>query len=144
MFRYGWVATDEQKEAWVKQVRAEAPHDWLNSGIDPDLVEAFTRRSFMRQGDRWLRRPTLEEIQQLSQLDARRAILPASDVYERVPVPAVFVFARRGLYRERRAEVEHLAGKIGARFTELDAGHNVHLQQPAALCTLIRELAARV
>jgi pimeloyl-ACP methyl ester carboxylesterase len=128
----------------VRQARAEAPGDWLNFGIDPDLVEAFTRRSFMRHGDGWLRRPTLEEIDQLSRLDARQAILPANDVYERLQVPAGFVFARHGLYRDRRAEVECLARKIGAQFVELDAGHNLHMQQPAALGEAIRDLANRV
>lgn len=140
MFRYGWAATDEEKESWVQQVRATAPADWLNAGIDFDLVEAFTRRSFRRRGNRWLRRPTLEEIARLTQLKAKRPILPAVDVYDRLHVPAACVFATGGLYRERRAEVERIAIRISAPFVPLDAGHNVHMQRPADLAAVVRDL----
>lgn len=144
LFRYGWKATDAEKEAWVQRVKAEAPTDWLNAGIDPSRVETFTRRSFLRHGDHWLRRPTLDEISRLSQLDASRPILPSAEVYDRIRAPATFVWAKQGLYRERRADVVQLAASAHATFVEADSGHNVHLQQPALVAQAIRDLAGRI
>ena len=125
----------------VQRVRREAPTDWLNAGIDPALVEAFTRRAFYPDGDRWRRRPTMEEVERLTRLDAGREILPARDVYDRVQVPTTFVFAERGLYRDRRSDVQGIARKMGACFIVVEAGHNVHMEQPGKLADVIRDMA---
>jgi len=140
LFRYGWLATTDERDAWVRQVVAQAPADWLNAGIDPQLVESFTCRSFVSENGRWRRRPTMEEIECLTRLDPQRRILPAREVYDLVQVPTSFVFARHGLYRDRRAEVEGLAEKNAARFVEIDAGHNIHIQRPQELAGVIREV----
>jgi pimeloyl-ACP methyl ester carboxylesterase len=62
MFRYGWAGDRAEMDAYVQQCVEAAPGDWLNGGAGPDLVRAVTERSFLRRGDRWLRRPTTDEI----------------------------------------------------------------------------------
>jgi len=42
MFRYGWVADDDELAAYVEQVVAEADRDWLNAGVDPDVAQPLT------------------------------------------------------------------------------------------------------
>ena len=58
-FRYGWCATDPEVESWIQEQCATASTDWLNQGVDPEVLSRLTRRSFLRVGSGWLRRPTL-------------------------------------------------------------------------------------
>ena len=66
LFRYGWVASGNDMERYIGEVCSKAPEDWLNAGVDPALVGAFTRRSFVQRGGRFVRRPSMEEIAAVS------------------------------------------------------------------------------
>lgn len=135
LFRYGWRATPAEVEAYVAQVIAQAPGDWLNAGVPAAQVEAFTRRAFLAQPDgRLLRRPTMEEIAVVSRPDPDAPIHPAVDLYDRLTLPAGFLLATRGLYATRRAALESVvARRPNRRLQLLDANHNLHLQQPRAV-----------
>lgn len=146
LFRYGWRATPAEVEAYVAQVCAQAPGDWLNAGVPVEQVAAFTRRSFLAQGDgqgdgRLLRRPTMEEIARVSRPDPAAPIHPAVDLYERLTVPAGFVLATGGLYASRQAALEAVvARRADRRLRVLEANHNVHLQQPRAVAGFVIEM----
>lgn len=140
LFRYGWVASVDEMEQYVQETRRRAPDDWLNAGVDPAVVEAFTRRSFLRQGGRYVRRPSMEEVAAVSQPDPTRPIHPALDLYERIAVPAAFVLASNGLYGNREAELLAIVGASGnRRFLKLESGHNVHMQRPVEVARFILE-----
>jgi len=62
MFRYGWRATAAERDFYIERVVADAPGDWLNDAIDPQLLRNMLQRCFIESDGLWLRRPTLEEI----------------------------------------------------------------------------------
>ena len=143
MFRYGWQTGEAEKEDHVAQVCAKAPGDWLNDGLDPSLIAAFTRRSFMRSGDSWVRRPTMEEISIVANPDPTAGMYPSVDIYDKVSVPAAFIFATKGLYANRRKDAESVAAQKSNRlFIPVDAAHNLHMQKPAEVAAGILKLAA--
>lgn len=138
LFRYGWEASAAELEQYLREVCRKAPTDWLNAGIDPALVEAFTRRAFLAQGNVYLRRPTMEEIAMVSVPDPADAIYPALDLYDHIQVPAGFVLATSGLYANREADLAAVvAMRPDRHLLKLDCGHNVHMQKPAEVADFI-------
>ena len=145
MFRYGWKAGEAEKEEYVAQVCAKAPGDWLNDGLDPALIAAFTSRSFLRAEDSWVRRPTMEEISIVANPDPTEGMYPSVDIYDKVAVPAAFVFATKGLYTNRRQDAEAAASKKPDRlFIPVEAAHNLHMQKPAEIAAGILKLSELV
>ena len=145
MFRYGWRTGEAEKEAYVAQVCAKAPGDWLNAGLDPALIAAFTRRAFLQAGNAWVRRPTMEEIAIVSNPDPAAEMYPSVDIYDKVTVPAAFVFAAKGLYANRRKDAETAVSKKPNRlFIPVEAAHNLHMQKPAEVADGILKLAALI
>jgi hypothetical protein len=57
MFRYGWIAGEEELAGYVEQVVADAVRDSLNGGADQRVLRAMTIRGFTKVGTGWLRRP---------------------------------------------------------------------------------------
>ncbi|MFE6991303.1 alpha/beta fold hydrolase, partial [Streptomyces pharetrae] len=104
MFRYGWKADDDQMRAYVEQCVREAGADWLNAGARPGLVEEVARRSFMRRGHWWVRRPTIEEVATVTAVEPDAEVFPAVDVYDRLTCPMTIVLAEDGFYASRRDE----------------------------------------
>ena len=98
---YGWVASAEEVQRYIDAVCRQAPDDWLNAGIDPALVAAFTRRSFMACPGGFVRRPVMDEIAVVSVPDPVAAVYPAMDLYDAITAPAGFVLASGGLYGNR-------------------------------------------
>jgi pimeloyl-ACP methyl ester carboxylesterase len=144
MFRYGWAGDREQVDAYVERCVNAAAEDWLNAGARPDLVRAVTERSFLRRADRWLRRPTTDEIATVSNPDPTAAVYPSVDVYERVTCPMTIVLADRGLYAGRRAEAQAVAdARPGRRLVVVDSNHNVPMTRPDEVAGVIVDLAAR-
>ncbi len=138
LFRYGWTTSPQEMEAYIREVCGRAAHDWLNAGVDVHLVEAFTRRSFVQTGQVCVRRPSMEEIAQVSNPDPDAPIYPAVDLYAGVTVPAGFVLATKGLYANREADLAAVVGaRHGRHFLKLECGHNVHMLQPAAVADFI-------
>ncbi|HAH05931.1 MAG TPA: alpha/beta hydrolase [Elusimicrobia bacterium] len=138
LFRYGWKASPAELDAYVAEVCAKAPGDWLNDGLDAKLVAAFTRGAFLERDGAFLRRPSMEEIALVGAPDPGAKIYPSVDVYDRVRVPAGFVLAQRGLYGNRREDLLKVVGAGSGRgFLELDCGHNVHMQKPEQVAEFI-------
>lgn len=138
LFRYGWVASAEEMERYLETVCRNAPEDWLNAGVEPSLVAAFTRRSFMPQGAGFIRRPTMEEIALVSLPDPERQVYPAVDLYDQITVPAGFVLASRGLYGNREADLKRVVSARENRyFVKYDCGHNVHMLKAAEIADFI-------
>lgn len=143
MFRYGWIADDDELAEYVEQVVSEADGDWLNAGVDPDVLRAVTRRAFTKTDDRWLRRPTLSEIDATRQPSGGADIHPSVEVYDRVVQPLALVLATDGLYSSRRERVEAVAGERANRvFVEVSCGHNIHLLRPREVVKVVLDLIA--
>jgi len=144
LFRYGWQARDDEMEAFVREVAAKGPTDWLNAGVDPARLEAVTRRAFLRRGDAWLRRPTMKEIDVVRQ-PAPGPVYPSVEVYSRVRVPLTLILASGGLYANRVDAMQSVAGQGPfRRLVRVQAGHNVPLQAPSAVAAAVREMAGRM
>ena len=143
MFRYGWRADDEQMHAYVEQCVREAATDWLNAGARPELVRQVVRRSFLHRGDRWERRPTINEIVTVAGPDPGRAIYPSVDLYDRITSPLTIVLADGGFYAQRRAEVQAIVDAVpDRRLVDISSNHNVTMTRPAELAAVILELVA--
>jgi pimeloyl-ACP methyl ester carboxylesterase len=139
-FRYGWRARPEELESYVEQTVVAARDGGSNAGLPPALIEAVTRRAFMSMGDVCLRRPTLDDLEAVCRNDTSAPIYPAREIYRRLRVPAGFVFASRGNFARRREEVKAVASEADDRwFAEIDAGHNLHMQQPGKVAELLLE-----
>lgn len=138
LFRYGWLASTDEMERYIEAVCRAAPEDWLNAGVDPSLLAAVTRRSFMPQGTGFIRRPTMEEIASVSLPDPARPVYPAVDLYDRITVPAGFVLASRGLYGHREEDLRRVVSAQANRyFAQYDCGHNVHMLKAADIAEFI-------
>ncbi|MFI8192157.1 alpha/beta fold hydrolase [Streptomyces sp. NPDC085946] len=141
MFRYGWKADDDQLHAYVEQCVREAGEDWLNAGARPGLVEEVTRRSFLRCGRWWVRRPTVEEIATVAAVEPGVEVFPAVDVYDRLTCPMTIVLAEDGFYASRRDEVRAVVDAApGRRLVDISSHHNVPMTRPADLAAIILDL----
>jgi len=142
MFRYGWKADEAQKEEYVAEICSKAAGDWMNDGMPAALISDFTRKSFLRSGNTWLRRPTMEEIAVVGYPDPAAEIYPSVDIYDKVNVPAVFIFAAKGLYANRRNDVKNIASvKKNRIFVPVESSHNLHMLKPAEVAAGIIDLA---
>jgi len=144
MFRYGWVAGEEELAGYVERVVADAGRDPLDAGADQRVLRAMTIRGFTKVGTGWLRRPTLTEIDTVRQPPEDAGIYPSIEVYDRVPQPMALVLASEGLYAGRRDRVQAVAAARSNRvFVELAGGHNVHLLRPREVASVVLDLIAR-
>ncbi|MEU5288630.1 alpha/beta hydrolase [Streptomyces sp. NPDC020755] len=141
MFRYGWEADDDQMHAYVEQCAREAGGDWLNAGARHELVEKVTRRSFLRRGHRWVRRPAIEEIATVTAVEPDAEVFPSIEVYDRLTCPMTFVLAEDGFYASRRDEVRTVVDAApGRRLTDISSNHNIPMTRPADLAAIILDL----
>lgn len=137
-FRYGWVATRSARDAFIARILAEAPRDAFNAGIEPSLLQDMLRRCFVARDGRFLRRPTMAEIRVVSSPPEDAAVGPCRRIYDQLGVPLLLVWARHGLSAHRFAEVEALAAAGPERMLAvIAAGHNVPMQRPGELASLI-------
>ncbi|MEU6956192.1 alpha/beta hydrolase [Streptomyces sp. NPDC045714] len=141
MFRYGWEADDDRMRAYVEQCAREAGGDWLNAGARHELVEEVTRRSFLRRGHQWVRRPAIEEIVAVTAVEPGAEVFPSIEVYDRLTCPMTIVLAERGFYASRRDEVRAVADAgPGRRLTDISSNHNVPMTRPADLAAIILDV----
>lgn len=137
MFRYGWLASSAERNAYIEEVVEEAPRDWLNAGVEPDLLRHMLERCFKKTRNGWLRRPSLDEIAVVSNAPPG-PIAPYLSVYEGIDVPMLFIWARKGLSADRYDELRRLAESVPhRRLVAIDSSHNVPLQRPHELAALI-------
>lgn len=138
LFRYGWVASAEEVDRYVEDVCRTSKNDWLNAGVDLDLVAAFTRRSFMPIASSFVRRPIMEEISVVSLPDSGQPIYPAIDLYDHINVPAGFVLASKGLYGNRESDLSRVvSARENRRLIKCNCGHNVHMLKSAEVAEFI-------
>ncbi|MFJ9888097.1 alpha/beta fold hydrolase [Streptomyces sp. NPDC091287] len=141
MFRYGWEADDGQMRAYVEQCVREAGGDWLNAGARHELVKEVTRRSFLRCGHGWVRRPAIEEIATVTAVEHDAEVFPSVEVYDRLTCPMTIVLAEEGFYASRRDEVRAVADAVpGRRLTDISSNHNIPMTRPADLAAIILDL----
>ncbi|WP_455385835.1 alpha/beta fold hydrolase [Acidihalobacter prosperus] len=138
-YRYGWLARSDEMETYVGRTAAAASGgDGPYAGVPYALVEAVARRSFIPAREGYLRRPTLDDLEAVCRNDVSAPIYPAREIYRRLSVPAGFVFASRGNFARRRDEVRAVASEGENRwFAEIDAGHNLHMQEPGKVAELL-------
>ncbi|MEJ3746889.1 alpha/beta hydrolase [Actinomycetes bacterium KLBMP 9797] len=140
-FRYGWRATAEEMHAYIESCVDQAADDWLNAGARPELVRQMTRRSFLRVGRHWVRRPSVEEVGIVSAPDPAAPVYPSVDVYERVGCPMTIVLASDGFYAERAAQVQAITdGRPDRALVRLESNHNVPMTRPDDLAAVILHL----
>ncbi|MBN9074163.1 MAG: alpha/beta hydrolase [Rhizobiales bacterium] len=138
MFRYGWIATATERDRYLDEVVAASPTDPLNAGVEPELLRAMLKRCFFERDGFFLRRPTLEEIDIVSQSSPDATVAPDRDVYDRVSIPLLLVWARHGLSSGRHRELRQIAeARAGRALISIDASHNVPMQHPTELAKLI-------
>lgn len=137
MFRYGWLASSAERALYIDEVIEAAANDWLNAGVEPGLLRHMLERCFAETSRGWLRRPTLDEIAVVSNARAG-PIAPCLTIYDRIKVPLLLVWARKGLCADRYAELKELAGAApNRRLVSIESSHNVPLQRPGELAALI-------
>lgn len=140
MFRYGWRATAAERDTYIADVVSNADGDWMNDGVDPALLRAMLFRCFARDGDVWLRRPTLDEIAVVSAPDTASPVFPAADIYAKAAAPSILIWADGGLSKDRRADLELVEKRNpSSRFIALNGGHNLPMQQPRTLAGTVAE-----
>jgi pimeloyl-ACP methyl ester carboxylesterase len=138
MFRYGWMATSAERDAYIQQVLDARNEDWLNKGVDKSLLKRMLMRCFLQKDNSWIRRPTLDEIVTISTPQSQATILPTLDLYDKVKSPLALIFATHGLTAHRKKEVEAIAEARPNRiFRSINANHNVPMQQPDKLAHII-------
>lgn len=143
MFRYGWVANDDERANYVEQVVADADQDWLNAGVDPAVLRALTTRTFTKTENGWLRRPTLSEIDTVRQPAEDADIYPSVEIYDRVVQPLALVLAADGLYAGQRERIAAVAANRANRvFAEVACGHNLHLLRAHEVAAVVLDLIA--
>lgn len=132
MFRYGWNATTAERDAYIDRVVAAAPDDRFNTGVGEDLLRPVFLRSFAEAGqDRWLKRPTFEELARVSVPNCAASVGPWRETYDAIRLPMLLIWARHGLYAGRFAEVEAVAtARAGRSLATIDGSHNLPLQKP--------------
>lgn len=138
-FGYGVVAaSDSEMLDHVERYVREAPDDPLTIGARPEAVRALARRSFLRWGAGWIRRPTPAEIAVVSAIDPDRPVFPAVDIYDRVRCPLAAVLAATGFYIDRRDEVVAIVeAREGRVLFELATGHNAPMTCPDGVADVI-------
>jgi pimeloyl-ACP methyl ester carboxylesterase len=136
MFRYGWSASSAERAAYIDQMTEAAPDDWLNAGVEPALLRHMLERCFEKIPGGWRKRPSLEEIAVVS-APSNGPIAPCLGIYDAIDVPLLFVWARQGLFADRYADLSLLAAAPNRRLVCLDSSHNVPMQHPVELATLI-------
>lgn len=109
MFRYGWLAKATERDHYLDEVVAASPADPLNAGVEPDLLRAMLKRCFFERDGFFPRRPTLEEIEIVSQPSSDATVAPDRDVYDRISIPLLLVWARHGLSSGRHREMRQIA-----------------------------------
>lgn len=140
-FRYGWEANDDQMHAHVEQCARGAGGDWLNAGARHELVAEVTRRSFLRHGHRWVRRPAVEEIVTVTAVEPDAEVFPSIEVYDRLTCPMTIVLAEDGFYASRRDDVRAIVDAVpGRRLTDISSNHNIPMTRPADLAAIILHL----
>ncbi|SCE57195.1 hypothetical protein GA0115261_108261, partial [Streptomyces sp. OspMP-M43] len=141
MFRYGWETDEARMRAHVEQCAREAGGDWLNAGARHELVEEVTRRSFLRRGNRWVRRPAVEEIVTVTAVEPDAEVFPSVEVYDRLTCPMTIVLAADGFYASRRDDVRGVVDAVpGRRLIDIDSNHNIPMTRPAELAAIILDL----
>jgi len=144
MFRYGWVADDAELTGYVEKVVADADYDWLNAGVDPEVLRELTTRAFTKVESGWLRRPSLSEIDMVRRPAGDADIHPSVEIYDRVVQPLALVLATEGLYAGQRERVEAVAADRANRvYVEMACGHNVHLLRAREVAAVVLDLVAR-
>jgi pimeloyl-ACP methyl ester carboxylesterase len=140
-FRYGWVATEAEMQAYIEACARSSSGDWLNAGATPELVRQVVRRSFVRDGDKWLRRPTLEEIAVVSNAESAALIYPSIDLYDAIRCPVTFAFATRGFYTSKGDALDSVVAAAPDRVRiDVDANHNVPMTRPVELAEIIADV----
>jgi hypothetical protein len=138
LFRYGWKATESQRDAYIEQCVRTAPDDGFNVGIEPSLLRAMLMRCFVQINGGWMRRPTMEEIKVVSSPPPGASIAPHRAIYDQIHAPMLMVWAKHGRSAGRLDEVAAVASAASERsLVEIDASHNVPMQCPTELVRVV-------
>ncbi|MBN1172649.1 MAG: alpha/beta hydrolase [Micromonosporaceae bacterium] len=144
--RYGWSASEAEMNDYVEQCveDASASAEAFNAGAREELIRAVARRSFLQDGQRWIRRPTMEEITAVTDVPPDAAIYPSSEVYKRIQCPMTMVLASNGDYATRRDEVRAIINtRLNRSLVGVTCNHNVPMVCPSALTDIIINLTSR-
>jgi pimeloyl-ACP methyl ester carboxylesterase len=131
LFKYGWEADKNEMEKYIENESKNIPEDSLNYGINPQIIKTITRRSFYQNGEKWLRKPTFEEIEIYGEPKGNEEIIPDVNIYSKIQSPIGFVAGLKGFYVHRKSEILNIVNENQNRYYyEIDCSHNLHLIKP--------------
>lgn len=141
LFRYGWETTEDEMNDYIKNQIEESNNDGnFNAGISKETVENFLRRSFAQKREKWLRKPTLNEIELVGNPNENEEILPDVNLYDKINAPIALVVATKGFYYHRKEEIKHLSSQKNNRYYfEVDTSHNLHMTKPCEVKEILSQ-----
>lgn len=146
LFRYGWKTSEAEKDNYIKkQVENSMRSEDFNFGVPQELLVKVLDRSFFKEGNEFLRKPTFNEIEIVGNPGENDDILPDVSLYEKINSPIAFVVAKKGFYYKRRKEIENIMSQKTNRFYyEIDATHNLHMTRPNEIKEIITGFLSKI
>ncbi|PIE47363.1 MAG: hypothetical protein CSA42_03760 [Gammaproteobacteria bacterium] len=146
MFRYGWKTSAIEKEDYIKnQIEKSFDNKDFNYGIPKELIAKVLNRAFSNQGNQFLRKPTFEEMEIIAYPSENEKILPDVNLYNQIDSPIAFVLATKGLYYNRKTEVEDIISQKTNRFYyEIDSTHNLPMTEPNEIKKIIIKFLSKI
>ncbi len=139
LFRYGWKTSAIEKEEYIHdQIEKSFDSQDFNYGVPKELIAKLLNRAFFNQGNKFLRKPTFEEMEMIASPNASEKILPDVKLYNQIDAPMAFVLASKGLYYNRQKEIEYIVSQKFNRFYyEIDSTHNLPMTEPIEIRKII-------
>lgn len=139
LFRYDWKTSVTEKEDYIeKQAEKSLDSEDFNYGIQKKLITKVLDRCFFSEGNKFLRKPTFEEIEIVGNPSENEEILPDVNLYSRINSPIAFVLAKKGFYYKRKKEIENIIFQKTNRFYyEIDTTHNLPMTEPNKIKEII-------
>ena len=94
----GWRGSAAEKDAEAAHLRSVHDSNWIVGEMRRDVWEATVERSFVEDGDGWLRQPITEAMIGLVWERIHADPCPGPEAFTKLTVPATFILAEGGLY----------------------------------------------
>ena len=131
LFKYGLETNKNEMEEFIENEAINISINNPNFGISHELIKTFTRRSFFEINGKWIKKPTLDEMEIIAEPNGNEAILPDVNIYKNLQSSIGFVVGTKGFYMNRKSEIIEIINQNKNRFYyEIDCGHNFIMTKP--------------